>query len=93
MMVIRKSLDLFCRHRNCHAGIKIHVADAVLRSKLLYGLEPAELIPSVLKQIEKLQLQVRRQILQLNTAYIDRDTRTRQFLTKQTQTKKNMENA
>ena len=48
-MAIMKKLDLFWRHSDCPVHIKVYTADAVLRSKLLYGLESAQLIPSVLK--------------------------------------------
>ena len=72
-MMTMKSLDLFWRHSNCDVALKIYVADAVLRSKLLYGLESAELIPSVLKRLETIQLKVLRKILRLNTTYIDRE--------------------
>ena len=52
-MATMKKLDLFWRHSNCGIATKIHVAEAVLRAKLLYGLESAQLIPSVLKQGRK----------------------------------------
>ena len=42
-------IDLFWRHSDCPVHIKVYTADAALRSKLLYGLESAQLIPSVLK--------------------------------------------
>jgi len=71
-MVTMKQLDTFWRHSNCDTAVKIHTADAVLRSKLLYGLESAQLIPSVLKRIETFQLKVLRKILRMDTTYIDR---------------------
>ena len=48
-MAIMKKLDLFWRHSDCPIHIKVYTADAELRSKLLYGLESAQLIQSVLK--------------------------------------------
>ena len=63
---------MFWRHSNCPIAIKIHTADAILRTKLLYGLESAQLIPSVLKRVETFQLKVLRKILRMNTTYIDR---------------------
>ena len=71
-MTTMKKLDLFWRHSNCPTYIKVYTADAVLRSKLLYGLESAQLIPSVLKKIETFQLKVLRKILKINTTYINR---------------------
>ena len=68
-----KKLDLFWRHSNCGVAIKIHTADAILRSKLLYGTESAQLLPSVLKRIETFQLKVLRKILRMDTTYINRE--------------------
>jgi len=55
-MAPMKKLDLFWRHSDCPAHVKVYTADAVLRTKLLYGLESAQLIPSVLKKLETFQL-------------------------------------
>ena len=71
-MVIMKKLDLFWRHSNCKITTKIQVADAVLRAKLLYGIESTQLIPSVLRRIEVFQLKVLRKLLKMDTAYINR---------------------
>ena len=71
-MVTMKKLDLFWRHSNCDISIKIYTAEAVLRSKLLYGLESAQLIPSVAKKLEIFQLKVLRKIFRLDTTYINR---------------------
>jgi len=71
-MATMKKLDLFWRHSDCPTHVKVHVADAVLRSKLLYGLESAQLIPSVLKKLEAVQLKVPRKILKIGTTYINR---------------------
>ena len=43
-----------------------------MRAKLLYGLESAQLIPSVLRRIEVFQLKVLRKILKIDTTFIDR---------------------
>ena len=40
---------------------------------MLYGLESAQLIPSVAKRMEALQLKMLRKNLRLNTTYIDRE--------------------
>ena len=71
-MATMKKLDTFWRHSNCDTAIQIHVADAVLRSKLLYGLESAQLIPSIAKKLDTFQLKVLRKILRMDTTYIDR---------------------
>ena len=72
-MATMKKLDLFWRHSNCDIAVKVYTADAILRAKLLYGLESAQLIPSVAKRMETLLLKVLRKILRLNTTYIDRE--------------------
>ena len=72
-MATMKKLDLFWRHSNCDIAIKVYTADAILRAKLLYGLESAQPIPSVAKRMETLQLKVLRRILRLSTTYIDRE--------------------
>ena len=58
-MMIMKKLSLSWRHSDCPVHIKVYTADAALRSKLLYGLESAQLIPSVLKKLDTFQLKVR----------------------------------
>ena len=71
-MITMKKLDIFWRHSNCDTAVKIHAADAVLRAKLLYGLESSQLIPSVIRRIETFQLKVLRKILRMDTTYIHR---------------------
>ena len=66
-MITMKSLDLFWRRSDCGVAIKIQVADAVIRAKLLYGMESAQLIPSVLKRVETLQLKILRKIVRMDT--------------------------
>ena len=65
-MAIMKKLDVFWRHSNCPISVKINTADAVLRSRLLYGLESAQLTPSVLKRLETFQLKVLRKNLRMH---------------------------
>ena len=64
--------------------MKVYTADAILRAKLLCGLESAQLIPSIAKRIETLQLKVLRKILRLNTTYIDRENNNYSIFEKQT---------
>ena len=71
-MITMKQLDLFWRHSSCDTAIKIYTAEAVLRSKLLYGLESAQLIPSIAKKLETFQLKVLRKILKMDTTFVDR---------------------
>ena len=71
-MMTMKKLDIFWRHSNCGIAIKIYTADVILRSKLLYGLESAQLILSVANRMETFQLKVLRKIFQMDTTSINR---------------------
>ena len=71
-MTILKRLDIFWRHCEVTTGVKITVLDAVIRSKLLYRLESAQLTPAVQRRIEVFQLKGLRKILKLNTTYVER---------------------
>ena len=51
---------------------KIQVADAVLRSKLLYGIESAQLNEPEQRRLEVFQLKVLRKMLQMKTTYVNR---------------------
>ena len=51
-----KSLDLFWLHSNCPKKFKIRVYNAAIRSKLMYGLETAQLNNKQLEDINKFQL-------------------------------------
>ena len=42
-MITMKKLNLFWRHSNCNTATKVHVAEAVLRAELSYGVESAQL--------------------------------------------------
>ncbi len=59
-MVTLKKLDLFWLHSNCPARIKIITLDAVIRSKLLYGTESAQLGEAELKRLDNTHLKAMR---------------------------------
>ena len=67
-MLTMKKLDLLWRSSGCDIAVKIQTADAVLRTKLLYGLESSQLLPSALKRLETFQLKVLRKMFKLDTA-------------------------
>ena len=67
-------MAIFWKQSNCTPRQKILVYDAVIRSKLLYGLESAELRPSDLNKMDTFQLKGLRQILKLKTTYSVKDT-------------------
>jgi hypothetical protein len=67
-----KSLDTFWRHSNCPKSFKLIAQDAVIRSKLLYGLESAELTNTQLKKLDVFQLKGLRKILGMDTTFVNR---------------------
>ena len=71
-MTILKRLDVFWRHCEVTAAFKINVLDAVIRAKLLYGIESAQLTPAQQRRIEVFQLKGLRKILKMNTTYVER---------------------
>ena len=71
-MVILKRLHLFWRHSDCSIRQKLTVYDAVIKSKLLYGLETAQLNGAATSKLDAFQLKGLRKMLKLNTTYVDR---------------------
>ena len=67
-----EKLDLFWRHSNCPLRFKLTAMDAVLKSKLLYGLETAQLNPSDIQKLDTFQLKGLRKILKITTTYVNR---------------------
>ena len=72
-MVALKKLDIFWRHSNCPTKFKIIALDAVLRSKLLYGMNTAQLNEPQMKRINLFQLKALRKILKLTTTFVNRE--------------------
>ncbi len=68
-----KRLHIHWRHSNCPMRKKLITADAVIRSKLLYGLDSLQLNEPQLKRLDTFQLNILRKILRLKTTYIDRE--------------------
>ena len=69
---VLQKLHVFWRHSDCSVRFKIQVADAVIRSKLLYGLDSAELLPGDIRKLQTLQLKIYRKILHMDTTYVSR---------------------
>jgi len=67
-------MQLFWKNDNDRSSIKwkIIVYDAVIRSKLLYGLETVHLTKSLCKKIDAFHLRGLRKILNIPTTFIDR---------------------
>ncbi len=55
-MTVLKKLDLFWLHSDCPTRIKIIALDAIIRAKLLYGLESAQLGEGALKKLDVFHL-------------------------------------
>ena len=67
-----KRLDLYWRHSNCPIRKKLITADAVIRAKLLYGLDSMQLNEPQLKKLDIFQFKILRKILKLKTTYTQR---------------------
>ena len=67
-----KRLAEFWKHSDCNVRLKLGVYDAVIRSKLIYGLESVQINDSLKRKLDAFQLKGIRQILQLKTTYVDR---------------------
>ena len=59
-------------HGDCTIKHKLHVQDAVVRSKLVYGLESLQLTEGAIRRLDTFQLKGLRKILRLRTTYIER---------------------
>ena len=59
-------------HSKASKKTKIRIWEAIVKSKIMYGLESAQITPSRQAKINTYQLKGIRQILQKQTTYIDR---------------------
>ena len=71
-MATFKKLDLFWAHSNCSKQFKLLVQDAIIRSKLLYGLESEQLKSENMHKLDVFQLKGLRKILKITTTFVDR---------------------
>ena len=55
-MISLKKLDLFWLHAECSVALKIQVYDAVIKAKLLYGLETTQLTGTSMDALDIFQL-------------------------------------
>ena len=72
-MPILKKLDTFWNKSKCNTKWKLLVFNAVIVSKVLYGLETLEPTETVGNLLNTFQLKGLRKILKLNTTFIDRE--------------------
>ena len=68
-MITLKKLDIFWRHSDCPIRFKLIAQDAVIRSKLLYGLDTAQLNESQMQRIDLFQLKGLRKVLNMKTTF------------------------
>ena len=69
---VMNKLNVFWSKSNCPPKFKIQVFDAVVRSKLVYGLEATQLPKYLLNKLDSFQLKGLRKILKLDTTFINR---------------------
>ena len=65
-------LKFFWNNSQCPKNFKLLVFDAVIRSKLVYGLESVMIPSFLMSKLNALQLNGLRKILNMKTTYIDR---------------------
>ena len=78
-MTILTKLDLYWRHANPSIKQKIIVYDAIIRSKLLYGLESCTMNETIKHSLDIFQLKGLRKILGITTTFVDRRNDTNQI--------------
>jgi hypothetical protein len=67
-----KRLAEFWKHSDCSAKVKINIFDAVIRSKLIYGLESVQVNDSLKSKLDAFQHKGLRQILKMQSTYVNR---------------------
>ena len=65
-------LNAFWKSVNCPKHWKLHVYDAIIKNKLLYGLETVHLTQVMQKKVNAFQLRGLRKILGMDTTYANR---------------------
>eukprot|EP00974_Lingulodinium_polyedra_P059162 5697720-Lingulodinium_polyedra.AAC.1 len=68
-----KKLAEFWKHANCSIRTKLNIYNAVIRAKLIYGLEHSHLSKRSKGKISTFQLKGLRQICKITTTYVDRE--------------------
>jgi len=71
-MPVLKKLDIFWNKTKCCKAWKIQVLNAVIISKLIYGLETIEPTDGVANMLDVFHLKGLRKILEMKTTYIER---------------------
>ena len=66
------SLRIFWKQAHCSAGNKIRIFDAVVKSRLLYGLQTLEIPDAQMSRLEAFHYKGLRQILRMETTFMNR---------------------
>ena len=64
-----KKLSVFWKNSTCPTAIKLHIYDAAVRAKLVYGLHTVRLLPSQMNRIDAFQRRGLRQILGVSSTF------------------------
>ena len=64
-----RRLELFWKHSDCTSKLKLQVWNAIIRSKVMYGMTSAQLNQGALDRLDAFQLKGIRQILNITTTY------------------------
>ena len=71
-VVLGQKLGMFWDNPNCPTRFKLQVFDAVIRSKLVYGLNSTELSAGAISHLNAFQLKGLRRILKMKTTFVER---------------------
>ena len=71
-MAILNKMDPCWKHLENPTKWKLRIYDAVIKTKLLYGLESVQLNDSLKKRLDAFQLKGLRKILRMSTTFVDR---------------------
>ena len=66
------SLRIFWKQAHCSAGNKIRIFDAVVKSRLLYGLQTLEIPDAQMSRLEAFHYKGLRQIVRMETTFMNR---------------------
>ncbi len=71
-MVVLKKLDIFWRHADVSLKRNIQAQEAVINTKLMYGLESLQLPKSAHRRMDTFHLKGLRKLLRMETTYVNR---------------------
>ena len=78
-MATWRRLAPFWKGSNCNARLKIQIWDAIVRSKIVYGLESLAMNDQLLRRLDVIHLKGLRQILRITTTHVNR-THTNEYV-------------